>query len=42
MTYGRILMEEDDGCEDDGCESEGDAWWRAMELSNVNGNVTKL
>ena len=37
MTYGRILMEEDDGC-----ESEGDAWWRAMELSNVNGNVTKL
>ena len=37
MGYVTNLMEEDDGC-----ESEGDAWWRAMELSNVNGNVTKL
>ena len=37
MTYGRILMEEDDGC-----ESEGDGWLRGMELSNVDGNVTKL
>ena len=30
-------MEEEDG-EEDG----QDGWWRGMELSNVNGNVTKL
>ena len=29
-------MEEEDG-EEDG----QDGWWRGMELSNVNGNVTK-
>ena len=37
MGYGTNLMEEDDGY-----ESEGDAWWKAMEQSNGNGNVTKL
>ena len=30
-------MEEEDG-EEDG----QDGWWRGMELSNVNDNVTKL
>ena len=28
--------------DDDGEEERQDGWWRAMELSNVNGNVTKL
>ena len=37
IAYGTNLMEDDDG------EEEGqDGRWRAMELSNVNGNVTKL
>ena len=37
ISYGTNLMEDDDG------EEEGqDGRLRAMELSNVNGNVTKL
>ena len=37
IAYGTNLMEDDDG------EEEGqDGRWRAMEFSNVNGNVTKL
>ena len=37
IAYGTNLMEDDDGEEE-----HQDRWWRAMELSNVNGNVTKL
>ena len=37
IAYGTNLMEDDDGEEE-----RQDGWWRAMELSNVNGNVTKL
>ena len=37
IAYGTNLMEDDDGEEE-----RQDGRWRAMELSNVNGNVTKL
>ena len=37
IAYGTNLMEDENG-EEDG----QDGRWRVMELSNVNGNVTKL
>ena len=37
IAYGTNLMENDDGEEE-----RQDGWWRAMDLSNVNGNFTKL